>query len=150
MVIRALNIFSNSSRAMSLQISFQKNLWNFSLFKFLCVRSMLSFNLGRWRLRYIFSHYDVVILNAGVLMPSDHFTVDGIETTFQVNYLSHYLIVRSLIESRKRNSAEENRKSPLKVVTLTSVLYRFVASVVQEILFDQFHILISNSGFFFV
>ena len=43
------------------------------------------------------SFIDVLILNAGVNLPTDEKrTIDGLETTFAVNHLAHYLILRNL------------------------------------------------------
>ena len=43
------------------------------------------------------SFIDVLILNAGVNLPTDEQrTIDGFETTFAVNHLAHYLILRNL------------------------------------------------------
>jgi NAD(P)-dependent dehydrogenase (short-subunit alcohol dehydrogenase family) len=43
------------------------------------------------------SFIDVLILNAGVNFPTDEKrTIDGFETTFAVNHLAHYLILRRL------------------------------------------------------
>jgi len=40
---------------------------------------------------------DCLILNAGIMIPPYHLTQDGFESQFQVNYLSHFLIVESLL-----------------------------------------------------
>lgn len=41
---------------------------------------------------------DALVLNAGVVRPdADGRTVDGFETTFAVNHLAHYLVVRGLL-----------------------------------------------------
>jgi NAD(P)-dependent dehydrogenase (short-subunit alcohol dehydrogenase family) len=59
--------------------------------------------------------FDIVVLNAGVLHPNERVTVDGIETTFQVNFLSQYIIVRDLC-------AQQCPEHPLHVVTVINQL----------------------------
>jgi NAD(P)-dependent dehydrogenase (short-subunit alcohol dehydrogenase family) len=64
--------------------------------------------------------FDLVINNAGVLSPPG-FTasVNGIEYSFQVNFLSH-LLINDLIIRDKDNS------DPLTFVSITSPVYRYV------------------------
>ncbi len=44
------------------------------------------------------STLDVLINNAGVFLPNRTETEDGFETTYQVNYLSHFLLTQLLME----------------------------------------------------
>jgi NAD(P)-dependent dehydrogenase (short-subunit alcohol dehydrogenase family) len=49
-------------------------------------------------------HYkslDVLINNAGIIPPSRRITVDGLEETFQVNHLSHFLLTNLLLDRMK-------------------------------------------------
>jgi NAD(P)-dependent dehydrogenase (short-subunit alcohol dehydrogenase family) len=46
---------------------------------------------------------DVLVCNAGVFLPERTITEDGFETTFQVNYLSHFLLVRSLLGALEKS-----------------------------------------------
>jgi NAD(P)-dependent dehydrogenase (short-subunit alcohol dehydrogenase family) len=45
-----------------------------------------------------YASLDVLINNAGVLVPRRILTEDGYETTFQVNYLSHFLLTQLLLD----------------------------------------------------
>lgn len=64
-----------------------------------------------------FRFFDVVILNAGVLLPNNKTTADRLETTLQVNYVAQYFLIKAIIKHQKG-------KRSLKVLTLTSVMYR--------------------------
>jgi NAD(P)-dependent dehydrogenase (short-subunit alcohol dehydrogenase family) len=60
---------------------------------------------------------DVLINNAGVVMPQRVLTEDGYETTFQVNYLAQFYLTQLLLT--------ELEKSPQgRVVNLSSSVYR--------------------------
>jgi NAD(P)-dependent dehydrogenase (short-subunit alcohol dehydrogenase family) len=50
------------------------------------------------RFRERFGTLDVLINNAGVFLPERTQTEDGFETTYQVNYLSHFLLTQLLLE----------------------------------------------------
>lgn len=60
---------------------------------------------------------DVLINNAGIIMPQRVLTDDGYETTFQVNYLAQFYLTQLLLN--------ELQKSPQgRVVNLSSSVYR--------------------------
>lgn len=65
--------------------------------------------------------FDVIVLNAGVCRSDQTRTVDGYETTFQVNYLSQYILAQHIINNQTR---------PVRIVTLTSFMYK-VCELVQ-------------------
>ena len=51
-------------------------------------------------------HLDILVNNAGIFQKEREITQDGYEKTFQVNYLSHYLLTRLLLDLlRKSDSA---------------------------------------------
>ena len=56
---------------------------------------------------------DVLINNAGVILTKRSVTVDGFETTFQVNYLSHFLLTRLLLDRVEQSS-------PSRIVNVSS------------------------------
>uniref|UniRef100_A0A0N5CH18 SDR family NAD(P)-dependent oxidoreductase n=1 Tax=Strongyloides papillosus TaxID=174720 RepID=A0A0N5CH18_STREA len=63
--------------------------------------------------------FDVVILNAGTMLPKEAYTLDGIETTFQVNFVSQYF----LFELLKKDS--NVLAKPVRVICLTSLLHKY-------------------------
>ena len=60
---------------------------------------------------------DVLINNAGIVMPERVLTEDGYETTFQVNYLSQFLLTHLLLDDLKRSPQG-------RVINLSSSVYR--------------------------
>uniref|UniRef100_A0AAF5DS51 Galectin domain-containing protein n=1 Tax=Strongyloides stercoralis TaxID=6248 RepID=A0AAF5DS51_STRER len=63
--------------------------------------------------------FDVVILNAGTMLPKEKYTLDGIETTFQVNFVSQYFLFELL---KKDNTV---LAKPVRVICLTSLLHKY-------------------------
>ncbi|VIO87393.1 Uncharacterized protein BM_BM9179 [Brugia malayi] len=61
--------------------------------------------------------YDIIILNAAVLLPKICKTKDGFDTTFQVNYLSQLYLLNELI-------GVATPKKGVKIIALTSILYK--------------------------
>ena len=61
----------------------------------------------------IHERLEVLINNAGVIMGRRVVTGDGLETTFQVNYLSHFLLTNLLLDALKKSA-------PSRVVNITS------------------------------
>ncbi|MFX1481504.1 MAG: SDR family NAD(P)-dependent oxidoreductase, partial [Promethearchaeota archaeon] len=51
-----------------------------------------------------YKHLDVLINNAGVNLSKRILTVDGIETTFAVNYLAHFLLCNLLFDLLKASA----------------------------------------------
>lgn len=58
----------------------------------------------------------VLLNNAGVARPLRSLTVDGIETTFQVNYLSHFLLTNLFLPILKKSA-------PSRIVNVSSVAH---------------------------
>lgn len=69
-----------------------------------------------------FGRVDVLVNNAGGIWSAHQLTGDGFEHTFQVNYLSHYLLTRRLL-------ASGGGIWPRRVVNVTSVAHRYVLSM---------------------
>jgi NAD(P)-dependent dehydrogenase (short-subunit alcohol dehydrogenase family) len=47
---------------------------------------------------------DVLINNAGVFLPTRAETADGFETTYQINYLSHFLLTHLLLDALQKSA----------------------------------------------
>jgi NAD(P)-dependent dehydrogenase (short-subunit alcohol dehydrogenase family) len=60
---------------------------------------------------------DVLINNAGIVMPQRVLTEDGYETTFQVNYLAQFYLTQLLLNELKKSPAG-------RVINLSSSVYR--------------------------
>lgn len=58
-------------------------------------------------------HIHVLVNNAGVWLPERQETVDGFETTLQVNYLSHFLLTHLLLDVLTANA-------PARIVNVAS------------------------------
>lgn len=50
------------------------------------------------KVRDQYDHLDILVNNAGIFVKEREVTQDGFEKTFQVNYLSHYLLTRLLLD----------------------------------------------------
>ena len=59
---------------------------------------------------------DLLINNAGVMMPERTVTEDGYESSYQVNYLSHFLLTQLLLDALK--NSEQGR-----IINLSSSVY---------------------------
>ena len=62
--------------------------------------------------------FDYIIYNAGILSPPDYtVTKDGYESTFQINFLAHFLVNEIII---RHHSPDK----PLRIMAVTSMVYR--------------------------
>ncbi len=83
-----------------------------------------------------FPRIDVLINNAGVYMKQRVLTVDGYETTFEVNYLSHFLLTNLLLDVLKQSA-------PARIIHVSSIAHtngRIDFDNLQgERMFDGYH-----------
>jgi retinol dehydrogenase 12 len=63
-----------------------------------------------------YGRLDALINNAGVLMPHRQLTVDGIETTFAVNHLAHFVLTYFLLDMLRASA-------PSRIVTVSSITH---------------------------
>ncbi len=76
--------------------------------------------------------FDCIIANGGIMTPPVRLeTEDGFEKQFQVNYLSHFLLVHELLKMNKIDKHIENQKPP-RVVFLSSMTH-FGASLEKDL-----------------
>ncbi len=66
--------------------------------------------------RHIHPRLDVLVNNAGVTMFGYQETADGFETTFEVNYLSHFLLTNMLLDTLKASS-------PSRIINVSSAVH---------------------------
>jgi NAD(P)-dependent dehydrogenase (short-subunit alcohol dehydrogenase family) len=60
---------------------------------------------------------DVLMNNAGVIIPTRHTTVDGIEETFAINHLGYFLLTTLLLDLLKKSA-------PARIVSVSSEAHR--------------------------
>ncbi|VDM47527.1 unnamed protein product [Toxocara canis] len=63
-----------------------------------------------------FPNLNVLLCNAGVLLPKRTESRNGLEMTFQVNHLAHYLLINRLLETLKMNE-------PSRIIIVSSSLH---------------------------
>ncbi|VDN19610.1 unnamed protein product [Gongylonema pulchrum] len=63
-----------------------------------------------------FPRLNILLCNAGVLLPKRTESRDGLELTFQVNHLAHFLIINRLLERLKANQ-------PSRIIVVSSSLH---------------------------
>lgn len=77
------------------------------------------------------SKLNILICNAGVMMPPEGRTKDGFETQFGTNHLSHFLLINLLLPTLVSSTTPEFRS---RVVVLASIAHRF-----GEVNFDNYN-----------
>jgi NAD(P)-dependent dehydrogenase (short-subunit alcohol dehydrogenase family) len=79
----------------------------------------------------------MLILNAGIFGHDHELTEDGIELTFQVNYLSHFYLAHLLKDLLKRAPKP-------KIITVSAESHRFSSLDVDDPLYFSSSIVFSN------
>ena len=67
-------------------------------------------------------HLDVLINNAGAVLSERRMSEDGLEMSFQVNYLGHYLLTRRLLGALRA-------AAPARIVNVSSMVHRLARGV---------------------
>lgn len=67
--------------------------------------------------RVVHSHLDVLINNAGVMMPPAGMTADGLESQFGINFVGHFALTGRLYDTLKATAGS-------RIVTLSSIAHR--------------------------
>lgn len=73
---------------------------------------------------------DVLVNNAGLIVPERHVTGDGIEETFQVNHLAPFLLTNELLDLLKASA-------PARIVNVSSEAHRHARMNWQDLQFDR-------------
>jgi NAD(P)-dependent dehydrogenase (short-subunit alcohol dehydrogenase family) len=77
-----------------------------------------------------YDRLDVLVNNAGVLVPTRHTTVDGLEETFAVNHLGYFLLTRELLDVLQASA-------PARVVNVSSDAHRHAKMSWDDMQFEQ-------------
>lgn len=80
---------------------------------------------------------DVLINNAGVMMPERHFTADGIEMLFGTNYVGSFLLTNLLMPQLRASAKQSSRPGSTRVVNLTSAGHRISPIRFSDYNFDR-------------
>lgn len=82
-----------------------------------------------------FAQLDVLVNNAGIGLPAQKVTEDGIESQFGVNHLGHFLLTKLLFDLLKKSPAA-------RIVSISSVMHRHAKAA-----FDSQGHLVAESGY---
>uniref|UniRef100_A0A0M3IK67 WW domain-containing oxidoreductase n=1 Tax=Ascaris lumbricoides TaxID=6252 RepID=A0A0M3IK67_ASCLU len=77
-----------------------------------------------------FPNLNVLLCNAGVLLPKRTESRNGLEMTFQVNHLAHYLLINRLLETLKINE-------PSRIIIVSSALHSWHKIDWDDIMAEQ-------------
>jgi len=79
--------------------------------------SLKQVKLCAEKFKQLYPRLDILINNAGVCLPEKRITEDGFEESFQINYLSHFMLTNLLLDEIKKS--EDGR-----IVNVTSKAYQ--------------------------
>lgn len=77
-----------------------------------------------------FPHLDLLINNAGVIVPEYRRTVDGYEYTFALNHLGYFLTTGLLLEALLKHA-------PARIVSVSSVAHRWSDINFDDLMFER-------------
>lgn len=77
-----------------------------------------------------YNHIDVLINNAGAYFSKKHTTVDGIEATFNINYLSRFLLTNLLLPLIKNSSQG-------RIINVSGEAHRFGKIYFEDLMFEK-------------
>ncbi|QQS35364.1 MAG: SDR family oxidoreductase [Ignavibacteriales bacterium] len=77
-----------------------------------------------------YDHLDVLINNAGAFFSKRHTTVDGIEATFNINYLSRFLFTNLLLPLLKKSSSG-------RIINVAGESHRFGRINFDDLMMDK-------------
>ena len=83
-------------------------------------------------------HIHVLINNAGIWLPERKETVDGLEATLQVNYLSHFLLTHLLLDALRASA-------PARIVNVAST-HRRVKLGLDDLMMEREYSRIGSMG----
>ena len=114
---RVVSVARNLLKAEDLvqQIKYETNVTTDFIIADLSSLSQVRKCVDIFRERY--QKLDVLINNAGVCLPKRRLTVDGLEETFQVNHLSHFLLTNLLLDELKK-------ATDARIINVSSALYK--------------------------
>jgi NAD(P)-dependent dehydrogenase (short-subunit alcohol dehydrogenase family) len=99
----------------------------------LIVASLSSFDSIRTLAKIIlekYEHIDVLINNAGAYFSKRHITADGIEATFNINYLSRFLLTNLLLPLIKKSDAG-------RIINVSGESHRFGKINFDDLMFEK-------------
>ena len=80
---------------------------------------------------------DILINNAGVMMPTRNFTVEGIEMLFGTNHVGGFLLTNLLMPLLRQAAKEATKPGSVRIVNLTSQGHRISPVRFSDYNFDK-------------
>ncbi|CEH15475.1 Dehydrogenases with different specificities (related to short-chain alcohol dehydrogenases) [Ceraceosorus bombacis] len=73
------------------------------------------------------SQLHIIVCNAGIMGADYELTKDGIEQSFQVNHLTHFALIQSLLPALEA-AGKASAPHPARIVNLTSIAHKFISA----------------------